>query len=582
MTLVGRRESQQTDAHTDMNHLPFIHSTKRIATIAVCACLALHARPISAAQPSPTVSGGQLLQEVAPPLARPKEKSPSITIKRSTTAAAAGGEAFYVRHIEVKGNSIVSRRDIRHIVAPFEGKQLTLGELQGIANRITATYVQKGYPFTQGYVPAQTIRNGLVRIDVLEAHYDRIKLDNKSRVRDSVVKAALSGLQPGAPVGQASLDRALLLASDLPSTSVKGVLMPGRTTGASQLLVNVAPGAAANSIVGIDDYGNAATGRVRFGATVAYYNPLELGDTVTASALTAGRGMNYERLSYAVPVHGPATEIEAGISRLDYKIVNGSESSLRALGMAEIGDIGLQRMLVRSTDMNVRASLSYAMTRLRDEIDAANIHTDRHTGDWHAGLGAEIHDRLGVTTLDGQMTLGRVVFDDQSAAVIDGSSARTAGGFTKFLFSASRMERLGLRDSLLFNLAYQAADKNLDVSEQLFVGGPSSVRAYDNGVASGSQGSSETVEYRHDLPASAAGHWQLNAFIDHTQIQMQARRYSSDINIADVSGAGVGLTWASDGGWSLVSALAAPLGSTPSIAGHRDTVRLWGRIQKSF
>jgi hemolysin activation/secretion protein len=549
--------------------------------IALTAALLLCARAVEAAPPSPPASGGQLLQQVpTPPSTTPT--APAVTITRPEARTSASGEAFFVQKIEIDGNTTVPSEEIRKLVAPSEGKKLTLADLQKLANSITDLYHKKGFPFSQAYVPAQAVQDGRVKITILEARYDSIVLRNKSRAHDYVAQAALSGLKVGMPVDQDSLDRALLLTSDIPSTQVKGTLRPGQTPGSSQLIVDVDPGPIANGSVMADDYGNAATGRARLGANINLDNPLRAGDVLSVSALTAGRGMNYGRMGYDLPIHGPATQIEAHVSTLDYKVVNGSESALDALGTATVAGLGAQQDLLRTTRANVVGTLAYEQTWLHDEVDVADIHTNRRTEDWRAGASGSVNDRSGVTSFNAGMTFGHVVFDDATARLIDDSSARIGGQFTKYDFSVSRLQALTERTALYGSLAYQGADKNLDVSEQFFVGGPMSIRAYDNGIASGSQGNSQMLELRHDFLDGAYGHWQGTAFLDHAQIQLEKSRYSTGPNTVNLSDIGAGLNWTAMRGWSVMSSLATPLGGTSEVIGHRGSVRFWAQVQKLF
>lgn len=549
---------------------------------ALTAALALCAQSTWAAPAPPPASGGQLLQQVpaVPPPAN--TSTPEVTITRPEAGRSASTQTFTVKHIEVAGNTAVPSTDIRRLVAPSEGKTLTLGDLQKLADSIAELYHKRGYPFAQAYVPAQTIQDGNVKITVLEARYDSIVLRNRSRVRDAVAHTALSGLKVGQPVDQASLDRALLLLSDLPSTQVKGTLRPGQTPGASQLLVDVDPAAAMNGSVSLDDDGNAATGRARLGASVNFDNPLRAGDVLSLSALTAGRGMSYGRVGYDLPLYGPATRLEAHVSTLDYKVVNGAESDLDILGTARIYGLGLQQSLLRSTATNIVANLGYEETRLNDEVDATDIHTDRRTKDWHLSVSAGATDHWGATNFSAGLTLGRVDFDNPTALLIDQSSARTDGRFTRYDFNLSRLQRLTDRTSLYGSVSYQGANSNLDVSEQFFVGGPNSVRAYDNGVAAGSQGNSQTLELRQELAANSVARWEGTLFLDHAQIQLEKDRYSAGENTADLSGVGVGVNMVAAHGWSLTSAVATPIGSIPEAVGHRGSVRVWATVVKLF
>jgi hemolysin activation/secretion protein len=537
------------------------------------------AHSVRAAAP-PT--GGQLLQEVPAPTPLSAPARPMVTVVRPDASMAEPGEAFLVTQIDITGNTQLPPQAIHDLVASSQGKTLSLADLQRLAEKITALYENHGFPFSQAYIPAQTMREGHVQIAVLEARYDNVVLHNSSRVSDSVVQVPLAELKVGAPVAQATLDRVLLLESDLPGTEVKGTLRPGKTAGASELLVEIEPGPRLRTSVSADDYGNAATGRSRLNANVSFSNPLHAGDLLSMNALSSGNGMTYGRVGYEVPVYGPATQIEAHVSALGYRIVNGSEAALEAHGVANVYGLTLQSILLRQTDVNVTAQLTYDETLLRDHIDVSALRTDRHTQDWRASIAGSVNDGTGSNNFSAGLTSGKVVFDDPTARLVDSSGARTGGQFVKFIVSVSRLQRISATTALFGSFNYQAADGNLDSSEQLFTGGPYSVRAYDNGIISGSQGDSISLELRQDLWSNASNRWQGTVFVDNAHVQIEKNAYSAGINNATLSGFGVGLNWLNAQGWSLISALSRPMGGSPVIAGHRDSLRAWVKIEKDF
>jgi hypothetical protein len=71
-------------------------------------------------------------------------------------------------------------------------------------------------------------------------------------------------------------------------------------------------------------------------------------------------------------------------------------------------------------------------------------------------------------------------------------------------------------------------------------------------------------------------------FLDHAQVQIEKNPYSEGVNVANLSAGGVALDWAGPKGFSVTSSLAAPLGGTPEVLGHRPTVRFWLQVQKNW
>jgi hemolysin activation/secretion protein len=401
-------------------------------------------------------------------------------------------------------------------------------------------------------------------------------------VRDGVPEAVLRELKAGMPVDQASLDRVLLLVSDLPSTQVKGTLRPGKDPGTSELIVDVEPAPPVNGSVSADDFGNSATGRERLNAGANFDNPLRAGDVLAVSAQTAGRGMNYGRLGYTIPLAGPATLADLHASTLGYHLVNGAEAALDAHGSATVIGAALERVLLRSTSANWTAQLGYDKTQLDDHVAVTGINTDRHTDDWRLALSGSIADGTGITTLNAAYTWGQVVYDNATALIIDQSGAQTEGRFDKVVLNVGRLQTLSTTTALYGSFSYQGAGRNLDSAEQIFLGGPASVRAYDNGTLSGAQGNSQTLELRQQIAATSTGRWQGTLMVDHAQVQMEKKPFTAGANGGNLSGAGLGLNWAGPQAWAVNTVVSTPVGGTPELAGHRDSVRAWAQISKGF
>ena len=125
--------------------------------------------------------------------------------------------------------------------------------------------MQHGYPLTRAIIPAQTIRDGEVDIEVIEARYGKIILDNHSRVNDALLQDTLAGLQGNAPIEQAALDHHLLLLSDIPGVVVNASVKPGEADGTSDLQVEAEPTSFLTGNAVMDDYGNRYNGRPRAG-----------------------------------------------------------------------------------------------------------------------------------------------------------------------------------------------------------------------------------------------------------------------------------------------------------------------------
>jgi len=549
--------------------------------------------PLSALAVNPVAPGsGNMLQQIQP--VKPPEPSPAgpkLNIERQDTGKLPPSAPFAVKSIQITGNEKIDTKTLHDLVADTEGKSITLPQLGELAARINDYYHSHGYPLARAFIPAQTIATGVVRIEVMEAKYGKVQLDNQSGVDDSLLNESLSPLQAGQTIGQSGLDHAMLLLSDIPGVAANSTLKAGNTVGTSDLLVNASSAQAVTGNVVVDDYGNRYTGRPRGGATVNWINPLHHGDVLSLSGLTSGSGVNYGRLSYESLINGHGTRLGAAYSALDYEL-SGSLEALKAHGTAQVGSAWARHPLIRSRDLNLYGQVQYDRMELRDRIDTSDIKTYRHTDTGTVSLSGDARDALltgGVNTWNLGWTGGHVGFDNPDAQAADAATVKTQGMFSKWNVNLSRLQSLTGQDGLYLAFAGQWAQDNLDSSKKMIVGGPYTVRGYDMGAMSGDTGYIGTAEIRHDLGSGWFGQFQAVGFIDSAQVTVNQNPWSGGTNRATLSGAGGGINWLGPKlhwvGASRLSArafVATPVGPVPELVGKTDEVRAWLEMGMGF
>jgi len=556
----------------------------------LCAAMLLLVLAPLAAQAAP--NSGTMLQQLQP--VTPPAPSPSgtgLTIQGPSTGKLPESAPFPVTAILIAGNAKIDTKTLHALVADSEGHSITLPQLGELAERITQYYRDHGYPLARAYIPAQIIDSGVVKIEVMEAKYDKIQLDNRSGVDDGLLNDTLSTLHSGQTIGQAGLDHALLLLSDIPGLAVNSTLKPGGTVGTSDLQVGVDADQAVTGNLVVDDYGNRYTGRPRAGGTINWLNPLHHGDVLSLSGLTAGSDLNYGRLSYESLVNGLGTRFGAAYSALDY-MLSESLSALNAHGTAQVGSVWGRHPLIRSRDFNLYTQIQYDRLDLRDRVDVSGIKTYRHLDNGTVSVSGDARDTLlsgGINTWIVGWTGGNVGFDNPDAQVSDAASAKTQGLFSKWNANVSRLQSLNEKDALYLAFAGQWAQDNLDSSKKMVVGGPYTVRGYDMGAVSGDSGYIGTAELRHDLWSGPFGQFQAVGFIDSAQVTINRNPWSAGSNRATLSGAGAGLNWLGPKlhwvGASQLSArafVATPVGPVPELVGKTDDVRAWLEMGMGF
>jgi len=554
-------------------------TTLRLASVLLLNLIARAA--LAQAQPD----AGNLLQQVRPPVVpSTAQPAPALRLDAAKLKEEQAAVAFELRRIRISGNTLFDEPTLHALVQDLEGRKLTLQQISEGVARITRFYQSKGYPLSRALIPAQSIQQGELAVQVLEARYGEARLGgNTSAVGDELIRAILSPLQPGAPVADATLDRALLLLSDLPEVTVGASASPGAKPGTTDIEVQTSKLLAPQLNLGLDNYGSSYTGRIRLSAAASLFNPLHRGDTLSLALLTSGDGMDYVRTSYDIVLGGSGAHAGAAYSAMRYRLGDAAYA-LDAHGTAGVASAWLRYPLLRSRSSNVYAMAQFDQKRLRDQIGLTGSDNKRHLNNAVFGLNGDTQLLPGDNTSWWSLTLtaGRVGFDNAAAGAADEASAQTRGSFAKWGLTASHQQRLTANGALYLALSAQAANANLDSAEKLSVGGPYSVRAYDSGAVSGDAGSTATIEWRQSLGGLVGGQLQLQGFFDLAHVRINHRPWAAVDNGATIRGAGVGLSWSTPSLWFVNAVVASRIGSAPAQTGDAPSTRGWLIVSRAI
>lgn len=554
----------------------------------------LLAFPLLCAAAETVPNAGSLLQTVPAP--QPQRTAPGASalpaIRPDPQAAMPDSTPFMVRQLRIEGNTVFDSATLQALLATMQGKRLTLPQIAEGIEAITTYYRAAGYPLARTIIPAQTIEDGVVRVQVIEANWGQVELRNNSAVNDAVLMRTLSNLEPGSVIRLDALERATLLLSDLPGVVPRALLRAGQEFGSSDLVVDVQPGAPWSASLSADNYGSRYTGVVRTNANVQWNNPLGRGDSLGISSLNSTQGgLNYVRLAYEVPVWAPGVQVGVDSSAMTYQLGD-TAASLLASGKANTQSVWVRGALIRSTGANLNARLGFNKSVLQDHVNSTELKTDRTLNVWGLELSGERQDDwlgAGKNTLGLALYGGRLAFDDATAGAQDASTANAAGGFGRATWAVSRTQALGAGVSAVLSMNGQWAQKNLDSGQKFSIGGASSVRAYRSGVLSGDSGAFGSLELRYTLPLpqdwQQAGNWQLAAFVDTGSVNINKSPWNStSSNQARISGAGLGLNWQGPKGLAGRLFVASSLGQIPSqLAGSNPThTNAWVELRWAF
>lgn len=515
------------------------------STLSTGVVLAFSVFSVVQAQTPP--SAGQVLQGVQPAALAPSAP-PALPAQAVQALSDTSGDQvkIFVKSVAITGNQEVTTSALVPLVASLVGTEQTLGQLNAAASRITAYYRSQGFAVARALLPAQDITSGVVTIAVVEGRVSSSRITNTSRLSNAVVSSYLAEVKLGDVIRSAQIDRGILLLQDTPGVaSSRATLQPGASVGTSELLIEVTPAAAFAGNVSFDNYGSRYTGEYRLGANAALASPLGLGDQLSLSALTAGRGLRFGRIAYQLPVGNNGARIGAAYFDTRYRL--GREFALLdATGKANSASVFAAYPFVRSLGSNLSGTLAYESKRLNDQINSTNTTTDKKLGVASLGLAGNVQDGLGggaVSSVELNLVLGKLDIGSMSAQAIDAASAQTNGRYTRIGYGLSRLQRISNSTQVWLSLNGQSASKNLDSSEKFGLGGINGVRAFPQGEASGDEGYKGTLELRH----SYSQNWQAAAFYDFGSVRLNKNPFGvASNNHRGLGGVGFGLNAAFD------------------------------------
>jgi hemolysin activation/secretion protein len=546
--------------------------------------VALLALSHSAFAQIPAPAGGQIQQ--IPPAPIPQRPLPDIKLEpgAAPVTPAQDDQRILVRSLHVTGNTLYSEAELVATTGFSPGRELSLSELRGMATRIADHYRRNGYFVAQAYLPAQDIKDGAVTIAVIEGRYGSITLRNQTNLSDSLAYGLLRGLNSGDPIASAPLENRLLLLSDLPGVNVRSNLVPGASPGVFDLIVELTPGRRVTGSVEADNAGDRYTGEYRLGATVNFNNLAGLGDVLSFRVLTAGNGLNYGRASYQIQL-GKAT-VGVAYTALEYELEK-EFAPLRAHGTAQIATIFGSYPLVRSRNTSHYAVGALDFKTFRDEVDATSTVIDKDVLVGTVGMHGYHRDGLGgggLSTYSLAGSFGNLDIRTPAALAVDGATAQANGHYSKFGFTATRLQTVKGPFSLYGAISGQLASKNLDISEKMVLGGPYGVRAYPVGEAYADEGLLAVLEARLALPkfSGQVGQMELVGFVDAGTVRINEDPWTTADNRRTLSGYGIGLNWVDYNNFFVNLAYARKLGSEDAISAPDKNGRFWFRVVKFF
>jgi hemolysin activation/secretion protein len=477
-------------------------------------------------------------------------------------------QLFQVKEIEVTGNTVIKEEEFKSLIEKAKGDEVSLAELNKLADRITQIYLDKGYITSRAFVPAQTVDDGKVIIEIREGTVEQIQIEGIKNnnidsqelaeneqckdLRASVCNYVRSRIARGitTPLSTTALEDQLRLLNTDPSFSqVEAAIRKGNKPGQNIIVVRVAEANPLQARFSVDNYSPPSIGSERFGINASYQNLTGLGDQFNASYFfTAQGGSNIYDFSYRIPLNAMDGTLQLRTSINNNEVVQDPFQEFDISGESQLYEISFRQPLVRSFREEFALSLGFTVQ---------NGQTFTFAGPTAFGFGPDnegnsrtrvikfgqdylTRDITGVWYLRSLFSLGIDIFD-----ATKNSDPIPDGQFFSWLGQIQRLQRFSENYLLIAQAEIQLTPNSLLPSQQFVMGGGRSVRGYRQNARAGDNGIKFSLENQFTIHKDEDGKPLIKVapFFDLGYVWNKDDNPNQLQEQTFLAGAGIGILW---------------------------------------
>ncbi|MNR82743.1 POTRA domain, ShlB-type [compost metagenome] len=454
--------------------------------------------------------------------------------------------------------------------APMTNRQVTVAELLQAANKVTQIYQERGYPLSFAFVPAQSFKDNVVVVNVVEGYVSTVKIAGNPGASEDRLRSIAEQLKEDRPLSRDTFDRITGILSLQPGMRIKATVRPPENTdGASEMTLDVSRKPLTTSFA-VDT----ATSNLRGIFSVTENGLTPLGEQITVSTI-APRGPSREEyvgLNYVQPIRWQGMLLQVTMS--DYKgepenqglVAQQLQARYQTKTQRVSAALSYPLILKPSRNLTLSGGIYAVKNSARYTLDvAAPAPSIELSSDIRALslelVSSEVSDRSST-----QWSLGVYQgFDSLGARQINGNIDldffRIKGSFTH-----SRQFDGGY--GIALSGMGQYSNSILPLSEQVGFGAKLYGLAYPVGEIAGDKGWGVSLEFNRAFPYDGSYVKRIQPYVlaDAAKVYVNAGRLTH----SEISSVGTGVRFSDLRHYSLDLSIAQPVGEIPINANKRS------------
>lgn len=475
------------------------------------------------AQPAPNAGALQreldlqLQRELTIPSVRPTKPLRKQDLEES-------GEKIILTGFKYQGNTLFSSDELNVATKAWLNRPVSFTDLKEVTVAIQNFYFDRGR-LGQASFPPQDIENGVVLITILEARMGKIDItpaDGSTRFSAARAKGFFGdAVYSNELIDTLPLERGLRLLNEVPGVSASAAFEAGALSGTSDVKIALVDTPFFSGQASLSNYGSASTGVGQAGAALSLNNLTGVGDQLNFNAIQS-LGSSYGVTNYTRPIGANGLKLGAQTTYLTYQTL-ASWSDTQTQGSANSASAFLTYALTRKPNSLSTLKLNVEQ-RNYNNLQAGNTISNYQINAASLGINGMVFES-GRSALSYGLTytLGQLKINELTQAGQDQAGPGTNGTYSKLNFNLTHRQDLTALPSISWtNSVYgQLANKNLNSSEQIYMGGPFGVRAYPVTQGGGSQGAILTSELSYKID----NNWAVSSFVDVGMVQQYVKTY---------------------------------------------------------
>jgi len=463
---------------------------------------------------------------------------------------------FLLRDVVVEGNTVLDPAALDAVIAPYRGKQITVGDLDEMRRQLTVLYIKAGYINSGVVIPDQRATDGIIKFRVVEGRITNIAVSGTHWFKPGYFESRLQdALRVPFNVRDAETEQQILLQDPLVQR-LNLELLPGTVPGEAHMRADVTEGPQYAVGLQVANDQSPTVGEVRGQIQGSVANLYGYGDVLSAS-YGHSDGLNDGSLQYSLPILADDTRVTVHYDRNGTLVVDPSLAPLNVTSDYSNVSLAVSRPFYRTPEQQFDLTLDLDWRRAQSFLLGvpfpftagadANGHTNvtalRFIQSWTD------HDAVHALALRSTFSFGLNIFD----ATVEPAAAGTptaSGQFFSWLGQAQYVRRVFGDCEAVLRGDLQLADRPLFPIEQFALGGIDTVRGYREYLVVTDDALFASGELR--IPFAK---WKLPYFsgegedagaVQFTPFYDYGRGWNVDRptpNPQDISAAGVGLRW---------------------------------------